>query len=274
MNLAFSTGYGREFVLELLQTDCVTPISGFPFDQNDIWISRYSLEEKSYSFYFLFDPTLTENNPIFNPRTGNVEVCVVARLEDSDVEYKKVYALQFRPKGPFSFKNSWSTRNTVVANYLVRFNNVDTLNGELLQKDCSTPIDDTDVIPGFVTYPWDDTYIHAFFNYTFDPSTARDSVLFNEATSSIDVCHVVRLESSTIKDERVISIRVPQPGTVAGLFGDPHIMTFDGLQYDCQGAYVHSIRSYFVMHKVIYNPSSAICHLYSCRGVHYSHITR
>ncbi len=25
-------------------------------------------------------------------------------------------------------------------------------------------------------------------------------------------------------------------GTVAGLFGDPHIMTFDGLQFDCQAA--------------------------------------
>jgi hypothetical protein len=28
----------------------------------------------------------------------------------------------------------------------------------------------------------------------------------------------------------------PYEGTVAGLFGDPHIMTFDGIQFDCQAA--------------------------------------
>ena len=225
--------------MELLQRDCVTPISGSPFNQDHPMsyqeTDRASLGEKIFVYSFLFDPTLVESNSIFNQRTGNVDVCAVARLADSDVEFKQVYELQFRPKGPFSFKESWSTRNTIAANYLVRLNDLDTLNGELLQKDCFTSIDDTDVLPGFVTYPWDDTYTHATFNYTFDPTTARDSVLFNEATNSIEVCHVVHLGSSTIKDERVVSIRVPPPATVAGLFGDPHIMTFDGLQYDCQG---------------------------------------
>lgn len=196
------------------------------------------MEEKHYSFYFLFHPELTESSGIFNPRTGNVEVCAVARLADSAVEFKQMYALQFRLKGPFSFTNSWSSQNSIFANYLVRIADADTLNGELLQKDCTTPIDDTNVLAGFVTSPWDDTYTHVYFNYTFDPATTRDSVLFNEATSSIEVCHVVRLGRSTSKDERIMSIRLPQPGTVAGLFGDPHIMTFDGLQYDCQGACV------------------------------------
>ena len=216
----------------------MTPISGSLFKHNDNRASRFALEEKAYIFYFMFDPELIEGNAIFNQRTGNVEVCAVARLADTDVEFQKVYALEFRPNGPFSFINSWSTGNTIVANYLVRISDLDTLNGKLLQKDCSTPIDDTDVLPGLITYPWDDSYTYGHFNYTFDPATARDSVLFNETTSSIEVCHVVRLGSSAIKDERAVSIRVPRPVTVAGLFGDPHIITFDGLQYDCQGVYM------------------------------------
>lgn len=199
---------------------------------------RESLEEKSYGFQFVFDPTLIENSVIFNQRTGNVEVCAVARLEGTDVEFRKVYAIETRPRGSFSFTNSWSSGNRLGANYLVRTTDADVINGELLQKDCSTPIDDTDVLAGkYISY-WYGIYSNAYFDYTFDSATARDSVLFDEATSSIEVCHVVRLGDTAQKDERIIRIQVPRPVTVAGLFGDPHIMTFDGLQYECQGSCV------------------------------------
>jgi hypothetical protein len=76
------------------------------------------------------------------------------------------------------------------------------------------------------------------FRYTLDPITVRDSVIFDQATSTIQVCHVAWLGNSNSKTKQIITINVPAPGTFGGMFGDPHIVTFDGLQYDCQGKWM------------------------------------
>jgi hypothetical protein len=123
----------------------------------------------------------------------------------------------------------------MVANYIVKIDLVDQVNSELMQKDCVTPIQDTYITEGIEHWQYDQNYEAVSLRSTMDPETVRESVIFNEATSTIEVCYVVWLGSSTKRDKQIMKVPVPKPGTFAGLFGDPHIVTFDGLQYDCQG---------------------------------------
>jgi hypothetical protein len=175
------------------------------------------------------------SNPIFNPQTGNIDICAVARLVDSESKYEEVFEIMYQPRGAFEFMNSWTSRNDIVANYIVKGDLVDQVNSELMQKDCVNPIEDTDITYGIEHWEWDQIYEYVVFRSTLDPETVRESVIFNEATSTIEVCHVVWLGSNPKRDKQIIKVPVPKPGTFAGLFGDPHIVTFDGLQYDCQG---------------------------------------
>jgi hypothetical protein len=196
------------------------------------------MEREWRSFYFFTDgyhPEILESNAIYNQKTGKAEICAVARLKNSDVKHEEVFEIMFRPKSAYTFMSSWTSRNAIFANYVVRKDRADDINKQLMQNDCVTPIHDTDISMQLDTWNWDEHYNYTSFNYTLNPQTVRDSVIFNKASSIIEVCHVVWLGSSTKRDKQIITIPVPKPGTFAGLFGDPHIRTFDGLQYDCQG---------------------------------------
>ena len=111
------------------------------------------------------------------------------------------------------------------------------LNGNLLQKDCSTSIDDTTI--NAFEYNWVYTsggkeHKVFQFQYTLDPDTIRDSVIFNQRNSHIELCHAVERGCSSRLNKRIIRIPVRRQ-SIGSLFGDPHITTFDGLQFDCQG---------------------------------------
>ena len=83
----------------------------------------------------------------------------------------------------------------------------------LLQKDCKTPIIDTYITTDNSTYSLNFTYDSSWFLYTLDPITIRDSDIFDDTTSRIEVCHVVRLTNNTnVVDKRIITINVPAEG--------------------------------------------------------------
>jgi hypothetical protein len=237
LQFVFKTGYGQEFEFDLLQKDCTTPITDTPFylDFYDDWRFQDNLAEKGYNHFFRTNPELIESNSIYNQKTGSVDICAVARLKNSNAKYEEVFEIMYQPKGTFKFMNSRTSGNAIFANYVVKGDRVDDVNAQLLQSDCSSPILDTTISDGLQQWGWDHIYDYVSFNYTLDSTTVRDSAIFSKAASAIEVCHVVWLGNSNKRDKQIIKIPLREPGTFAGLFGDPHIRTFDGLQYDCQG---------------------------------------
>jgi hypothetical protein len=236
-------GYGHEFAFEMLQKDCLTTISDTPFfDPYAIYQHNYrvNLTSVDYWIWLNSDPTSIQNNAIYNQQTGKVEICVVGRL-NSQVQYTQVFEVQHGTPGIYSFMSSWTSGNTITVNYVVKKDYLDQIQAELLQVDCSSSIDDTNVAKTMSVSSWDNNHNYTSFMYTLDPETARNSDIFNDETSSIEVCHTVRKGMSDKKDKQVFTIPVPEPAMFGGLFGDPHIMTFDGLQYDCQGELKHLV---------------------------------
>jgi hypothetical protein len=194
---------------------------------------------EGYGIYVTSNPELIEHNAIYNKTTEKVEVCVKV-LVDSVTKYQEVFEIQLTFLGPFTFMGSRTSRNSILASYVIRKDRFDDFQAKLLQKDCSSPITDTNITTELhhsLQY-WDDMYNFTDFRYTLDPITVRDSVIFDQATSTIQVCHVAWLGNSNSKTKQIITINVPAPGTFGGMFGDPHIVTFDGLQYDCQGKWM------------------------------------
>jgi hypothetical protein len=193
------------------------------------------MTEQAFGVYITSNPELIEHNDIYNRRTGKVEICVKV-LIDSVAKYQEVFEIQHRFLGLFTFMGSRTSRNSILASYVIKKNMPDVFRTALLQKDCSSPITDTDITTELPNMQdWDDRYNYTDFIYTLDPATARDSVIFDKATSTIKVCHAAWLGNSNTRAKQIITIKVPPPGTFGGMFGDPHIITFDGLQYDCQG---------------------------------------
>ncbi len=82
----------------------------------------------------------------------------------------------------------------------------------LLQKDCESPIIDTIITGHNYTYLMNSTYDYNTFRYELDPTTIRGSSIFNATTSTIEVCHEVRLTNSDVFDRQVITIVVPKEG--------------------------------------------------------------
>jgi hypothetical protein len=193
------------------------------------------MTERIHAFSWSPKPELIMSNSIFNHQTGNIGICAVAHLVNSELKYEEVFQIMYQPRGPFKFMNSRTRRNDIVANYIVKVDLVDKVNSKLLQSDCSSSIQDTAISVGLYSWNWDEQYNYTSFKYTLDPETVRDSVIFNGDTSSIEVCHIVWLGNSKKRDKQIIKIPLGAPGMFAGLFGDPHIVTFDGLKYDCQG---------------------------------------
>jgi hypothetical protein len=193
------------------------------------------MTEQGFGVLITSNPELIEHNSIYNRRTGKVEVCAKV-LIDSVTKYQEVFEIQHTFLGTFTFMGSRTSGNSILASYVIKKNMPDVFRTALLQKDCSSPITDTNITTELhhADY-WDVKYNYTDFIYTLDPATARDSVIFDKATSTIKVCHVAWLGNSTISTKQIITINVPAPGTFGGMFGDPHIVTFDGLQYDCQG---------------------------------------
>jgi hypothetical protein len=191
--------------------------------------------ENGYSVFVNSNPELIEDNAIYNRRTGKVEICAKV-LVDSAAKYQEVFEIQHTYLGLFTFMGSRTSRNSILASYVIKKDRLDDFRTALLQKDCSSPITDTNITKELhhADY-WDNKYDFIDFIYTLDPSTVRASVIFDQATSTIKVCHAAWLGNSTNSTKQIITINVPAPGTFGGMFGDPHIVTFDGLQYDCQG---------------------------------------
>jgi len=138
-----------------------------------------------------------------------------------------------------SFIQSWTGGNFLTLYYQVERNVAH--GGLLLQSDCATPITDTNIIsyPPSTWWPWPYTspYDNSYFYYNLDPATIYNSVIFDSATSKIEVCHVASITNNpNIFDAKIITIIVPSPGTASGIFGDPHIVTFDEMHFDCQAA--------------------------------------
>lgn len=196
------------------------------------------MTENGYGLHITSNPELIESNSIYNQKTGKVEVCATVLL-DSVVKYQEVLEIQHTFLGAFTFLQSSTSGNSIHTAYVVHKDRLGDFRAALLQKDCKSAIIDTQVNVELNSkwddYSWDENYNYTDFKYTLDPETARNSVIFNAATSSIEVCHVVWLGSSKKRSKQKITIDVPEPGTFGGMFGDPHIVTFDGLQYDCQG---------------------------------------
>jgi hypothetical protein len=109
------------------------------------------------------------------------------------------------------FQESWTGGNGIWANYLIGRNQNHT--AQLFQKDCTTPITDTSITivpPLSITMNF--SYDNVNFGYTLDQNTVQDSVIFNSASSEIEVCHVVTLTDVPDKvSKQVIRIFVPPP---------------------------------------------------------------
>jgi hypothetical protein len=197
IQFSFKTGYGREIELELLQKDCTTPITDSPFLlESSIFRAGISMTERIHAFSWSPKPELIMSNSIFNHQTGNIGICAVAHLVNSELKYEEVFQIMYQPRGPFKFMNSRTRRNDIVANYIVKVDLVDKVNSKLLQSDCSSSIQDTAISVGLYSWNWDEQYNYTSFKYTLDPETVRDSVIFNGDTSSIEVCHIVWLGNS------------------------------------------------------------------------------
>lgn len=111
------------------------------------------------------------------------------------------------------FSGSWTNGNGISLNYYV--GRIREKYGLLLRKDCETSITDTIIIGYNYTYPINSTYDYNTFRYELDPTTIRGSSVFNATTSTIEVCHEVRLtNNSDVFDRQVITIVVPQEGTL------------------------------------------------------------
>jgi len=237
----FYVGYGHEAQFEVYEKDCLTSITDIPYNSS-LYDFRASFSETGMGFELFFDVDKIEGSAIYNSESWEIEVCVVVNLKESpEVNLKQLVSMfhagSGTPPGPenISFSGSWTNGNGITTNYFIGRDREN--NAVLLQKDCETPISDTNVTGHNYTYPMNSTYDYYSFRYDLDPTTIRESSIFNATSSTIEVCHEVRLTNNTnIFDHQIIKIVVPDEGTVAGLFGDPHIMTFDGLQFDCQAA--------------------------------------
>ena len=110
------------------------------------------------------------------------------------------------------FQESWTGGNEVRANYLIGRDQ--SHNAQLFQKDCATPIRDTSITiivpPLSITMNF--SYDNVNFGYILDRNTVQDSVIFNSASSEIEVCHVVTLTDVPDKvSKQVMRIFVPPP---------------------------------------------------------------
>jgi hypothetical protein len=126
-----------------------------------------------------------------------------------------------------------------------------------------TPIEDIGIT---IQETWVSSFGYEYeivaIGYTLDSETVRDSIIFNLESSEIEICHVATLaDAPNVVDGQVLKIFVGPPhecgplpffsdsyhipqltstsfqfhlGIFAGLFGDPHIMTFDEQLFDCQ----------------------------------------
>jgi hypothetical protein len=109
------------------------------------------------------------------------------------------------------FTGSWTNGNRITTNYQV--GRLREHKAVLLQKDCETPITDTSISPTNNTYSFDFMYDSSQFFYALDPTTIRNSVIFNATASRIEVCHIVHLTNNTlIINTQIISINVPPEG--------------------------------------------------------------
>lgn len=179
MTFGITTGYARDFEFSLLQKDCDKTISNSPFDI-DIFRFRYNFTDYGYYIQISSDNELLTNNAVYNQKSGLVQVCAEVRV-DSNIKFHEVFEIQYNAAGAFVFMSSWTGGNTITANYLV---SRDDFNGDLLQKDCVTPIEDTSVTEIIDNWIWDEEYNFTSFMYTLDPGTARSSVIFNADISS------------------------------------------------------------------------------------------
>lgn len=223
---SFTYGYGHEFEIELFQKDCNTPIVHSPFSSSSRYGYSYRRNLTAIETTVVFESKseLFENNGIYDEKTGKVRVCAIGRL-NSQMRYNQTFEIQHGTPGIYTFMSSWTSGNTITVNYVVKKDYLARIQSELLQVDCSSLIDDTDVVKALSVSSWDNNHNYTSFMYTLDPETARNSDIFNDETSSIEVCHTVRKDNSNKRDKQVFTIPVREPGTFAGLFGDPHIMT-------------------------------------------------
>jgi len=129
---------------------------------------------------------------------------------------------------------------------------------ELFQNDCLTPMDVEITLSKAKRAPLDawncdenggNCFSSASFTedflevtYSLNTSAIVSSQAWNEATWQFEVCNVMRLLNDTeyveVEYSQVFFYEYdPRPsGCLSGEFGDPHVRTFDRLDFDCQAA--------------------------------------
>ncbi len=110
-----------------------------------------------------------------------------------------------------AFERSWTNGNGITMSYYIsRDHDIVAI---LLQKDCETPITDTTIIRQNYTYSMNENHDYYILRYDLDPTTIRESSIFNTFSSTIEICHEVRSTNDTyVFDRQIITIAVPRAG--------------------------------------------------------------
>ncbi|KAL7532097.1 hypothetical protein ACHAXR_006217 [Thalassiosira sp. AJA248-18] len=252
--VGFFFGYGRNAELDLLQADCATPITDTEIHILSKRVYMYNFTYSVMYGSYEFDNTTITGSSIFDTSSWIITLCAKLSLlsDDSSVvedNFEQVLSgfidvskSLYRPAGPLhvSYDSFGNTGNVVSVRYLAGVER--TSEAEILQKDCVTPINDTEITVEMQKWPFNLTFEMLNPVYTYNSSTIGDSFIFNEDSSQLEVCSKVELvsESGTVEAfaTKVLFLDVVQTrrGLATGVNGDPHIITWDGLKFDCQAA--------------------------------------